>query len=82
MLELLETFREGASYDGALVSVYGFDTGGLDQQWRTNLDTPVEAVKATGGVQPVLIAVFAGLAAVVILLLSLFAVSRAQRQVK
>jgi hypothetical protein len=34
MLELLNTFREGSSYDGALEAVYGFDMDGLDKLWR------------------------------------------------
>ncbi|MFH1775930.1 MAG: peptidase MA family metallohydrolase [Chloroflexota bacterium] len=37
MLELLNTFREGASYDGALERVYGFDMDGLDILWRESL---------------------------------------------
>jgi hypothetical protein len=34
MLELLDAFREGSSYDGALERVYGFDMDGLDSLWR------------------------------------------------
>jgi len=34
MLELLNTFREGSSYDAALEKVYGFDMDGLDSLWR------------------------------------------------
>lgn len=34
MLELLLTFRQGSSYDGALEEVYGFDMDGLDARWR------------------------------------------------
>jgi hypothetical protein len=34
MLELLSTFRQGSSYDGALEKVYGFDMDGLDRLWR------------------------------------------------
>ena len=34
MLELLNTFSRGSSYDGALTEVYGFDMGGLDELWR------------------------------------------------
>ena len=44
MLELLETFRAGASYDGALIEVYGFDTSGLDQRWREYLLEPVGTI--------------------------------------
>jgi hypothetical protein len=34
MLELLNTFSEGSSYDAALESVYGFDMDGLESLWR------------------------------------------------
>ena len=34
MLELLNTFREGSSYDAALERVYGFGMDGLDSLWR------------------------------------------------
>jgi len=44
MLELLETFREGASYDGALLAVYGFNTSGLDQRWREYLSEPIGTI--------------------------------------
>lgn len=46
MLDLLEAFREGASYDGALMEVYGFDTSGLDQRWREYLSEPIETITA------------------------------------
>jgi hypothetical protein len=42
MLELLNTFREGSSYDGALKKVYGFDMDGLNSLWREYL---LESVK-------------------------------------
>jgi hypothetical protein len=34
MLELLDAFREGSSYDGALEGIYGFDMGGLNSLWQ------------------------------------------------
>jgi hypothetical protein len=34
MFELLSTFRAGATYDGALEQVYGFDMDGLDALWQ------------------------------------------------
>jgi len=34
MLELLNTFKQGSSYDAALEKVYGFDMDGLDALWR------------------------------------------------
>ena len=46
MLELLETFRAGNSYDGALKSVYGFDTDGLDRRWREHIGAPARTLGA------------------------------------
>lgn len=37
MLELLKTFREGATYDGALKKVYGFDMDGLNSMWQQSM---------------------------------------------
>ncbi|MFC2068956.1 peptidase MA family metallohydrolase [Chloroflexota bacterium] len=34
MLELLNTFSQGSTYDGALEKVYGFNTDGLDTLWQ------------------------------------------------
>ena len=34
MLELLNIFRQGSTYDGALEKVYGFDMDGLNALWR------------------------------------------------
>jgi hypothetical protein len=34
MLELLNVFEEGSSYDSALQEVYSFDTEGLEELWR------------------------------------------------
>lgn len=34
MFNLLNTFQEGSSYDGALMKVYGFDMDGLNTLWR------------------------------------------------
>jgi hypothetical protein len=48
MLELLNTFSQGSSYDAALDQAYGFDTDGLDTLWReyvTGQSQPIE-VKA------------------------------------
>jgi hypothetical protein len=38
MFALLDTFKEGATYDGALELVYGFDLDGLDVLWRDSLE--------------------------------------------
>jgi len=40
MLALLQTFRQGSTYDGAFQSVYGFDQGGLESRWRAALGAP------------------------------------------
>ena len=37
MRELLAIFKEGSTYDNALQEVYSFDTGGLEEQWRTHI---------------------------------------------
>jgi hypothetical protein len=37
MLDLLNTFRRGSSYDGALFEVYGFDMDGLNSLWRQSI---------------------------------------------
>ncbi|GAI38345.1 unnamed protein product, partial [marine sediment metagenome] len=37
MLQLLSVFKEGSSYDDALLEVYGFDMDGLDDLWRQSL---------------------------------------------
>lgn len=34
MLDLLKTFREGATYDGALQKIYGFNMDGLNSRWQ------------------------------------------------
>lgn len=35
MSELLQTFKQGSTYDGALQKVYGFDMDVLNAQWQT-----------------------------------------------
>jgi hypothetical protein len=34
---LLETFKDGSTYDNALKKVYNFDTGGLDKEWKAKI---------------------------------------------
>lgn len=48
MLELLNVFREGSSYDGALEKVYGFDMDGLDALWQDYITKIAGAVGRTG----------------------------------
>ena len=40
LLKLLLTFKEGTTYDEALLKVYGFDLDGLDRLWRESLFSP------------------------------------------
>jgi len=35
MQELLQTFKSGNTYDGALTQIFGFDTEGLNDRWQT-----------------------------------------------
>jgi len=56
MLKLLNIFRQGSTYDGALEQVYGFDMDGLDALWRDYVDAPARPVKQAG-LQPVLVGV-------------------------
>lgn len=46
MLELLNTFEQGSSYDGALDKVYGFDMDGLDTLWREYVTRLVQSTEA------------------------------------
>jgi hypothetical protein len=94
MLDLLEAFREGASYDGALMEVYGFDTTGLNRRVREYLSLPVETVEESSetteelagtvsevsGIHPALAGTLAALVTAVLLLLSLAAESWTWRQ--
>jgi hypothetical protein len=43
MLELLDVFAAGSSYDEALEETYGFDIEGLDRRWRDYVETLVLA---------------------------------------
>lgn len=77
MLSLLTQFKEGNTYDGALMEVYGFDIDGLDARWREALVSPTTVVvmsqiPVSSGVEvrqyhPALIAVLSVLAASLIL---------------
>ncbi|MBI4283562.1 MAG: peptidase MA domain-containing protein [Chloroflexi bacterium] len=46
MLQLLTTFSQGSSYDGALSTVYGFDMDGLDTAWRSYAIKKYQVAKA------------------------------------
>ena len=63
MLGLLNTFREGSSYDGALEKVYGFDMDGLDSLWRDYVTRQYqEAGVTTSAMLPAPIGAFTRLA--------------------
>ena len=47
MLELLNTFSRGSSYDGALEMVYGFDMKGLDNLWCIEINQEYQVGKVT-----------------------------------
>ncbi len=83
MLELLNTFREGGSYDGALETVYGFNMDGLNTLWRDYVSrqyqeaevttTAVSPARPSGekGIPPALAGILAALATAFLLILSL-----------
>jgi len=79
MLELLNTFRQGSSYDAALEKVYDFDTEGLDTLWRDYITAPVQPAEERG-MHPALIGTLAALATVLFLALCLAAESWAWRR--
>jgi hypothetical protein len=47
MAALLNTFKEGSTYDGALKKVYGLDTDGLDAAWQASFGGKRAAPSAT-----------------------------------
>jgi hypothetical protein len=47
MFALLDTFRQGSTYDGALYKVYGFDMDGLNTVWQKSLTASAETVHAS-----------------------------------
>jgi len=70
MLELLLTFRQGSSYDGALEKVYGFDMDGLDTLWQDYVTTPAQSTEEKGR-HPELMVTLPALATVLLLTLGL-----------
>lgn len=75
MLELLDVFKEGSTYDDALLAVYGFDMDGLNALWRESLGlgpqptpTPGDGVSAIPSSYIALIVVVAILGALFIYL--------------
>lgn len=63
VLELLNVFKAGSTYDDALLQVYGFDLDGLNSQWRESVGLPAEAPPKRGdqgsGMSPLYIALIA-----------------------
>jgi len=56
MLELLNTFKQGSTYDGALDKVYDFDMDGLDTLWRDYV-TALASRTEEAGAPPTLVGV-------------------------
>ncbi len=79
MLELLLTFRQGSSYDGALEKVYGFDMDGLDTLWQDYITMPAQSIEEKGR-HPALIETLAALATALLLPLGLATESLTWRQ--
>ena len=61
MLDLLTLFKQGSTYDEALITVYGFDIDGLDRRWRESLEAPTLAGLGVPWSHPPLIAALSAL---------------------
>ncbi|MBI4320297.1 MAG: peptidase MA domain-containing protein [Chloroflexi bacterium] len=48
MSELLAVFREGSTYDDALLAVFGIDVAGLDAEWRASVGAAPPPQSKTG----------------------------------
>ncbi len=48
MLELLNTFKQGNTYDDALDKVYGFDMDGLDTLWQDYVTMSAQSIEGKG----------------------------------
>ena len=79
MLELLLTFRQGSSYDGALEKVYGFDMDGLNTLWQDYVTTPAQSIEEKGR-HPALTGILPELATALLLTLGLIIESWAWRR--
>jgi len=55
MLELLNTFKLGSSYDGALEKVYGFNMDGLNNLWRDYVTKQYQPSITEQMIQPALV---------------------------
>ncbi len=79
MLELLKTFKQGSSYDGALAKVYGFDMDGLNTLWRDYVTSPLQSSEGRG-MHPALISGLSALATALLLVLGVAARSWMRRR--
>jgi len=79
MLELLLTFRQGSSYDGALEKVYGFDMDTLDNLWQDYVTTSAQPIEEKG-MLPALIGKLPTLATSLLLTLGLTTENWTRRQ--
>ena len=79
MLELLLTFRQGSSYDGALEKVYGFNMDSLNTLWQDYVTMPAQSIEDKGR-HPALIETLTTLATGLLLTLGLATESRTWRQ--
>ena len=79
MFELLNTFKQGSSYDAALMKVYGFDMDGLNNLW---LDYIIEKYQPEGETAslPLQAASLSALAATLLLALGMVAESWSWRR--
>ena len=80
MLELLLTFRQGSSYDGALEKVYGFNMDGLDTLWQDYVTMPATQSIEKKGIHPALTETLAALATALLLTLGLATEGQTWRQ--
>jgi len=70
MLNILTLFKQGNTYDEALIKVYGFDIDGLDEGWRASLVSSMNQPAIIVGniwLHPSLIAVLSALATSLVL---------------
>lgn len=72
MLELLNTFKQGSSYDAALEKVYDFDMDDLDALWQGYVSGQYQSTEVTAAeMHPALIGTLAALATGLLLALGL-----------
>ena len=76
MFELLNTFRQGSSYDDALEQVYGLNMDGLNTLWQDYVTMPATQSIEKKGMHPALTPTLATLAIALLLTLGLATESR------